>query len=111
LSAKQLIEYLAVQHKFDEVDRAKVKSLYVTLDEGRFFLPLGVRDFLVKLSQTSEAFLQVLADRSNLNVDDQEAWRSTADEAAALNARLREMYADLPRAFEEALAFKHIERG
>jgi hypothetical protein len=73
---------------------------------GGFFCPSES-----ELNQTSEAFLQVLADRSNLNVDDQEAWRSTADKAAALNARLREMYADLPRAFDEALAFKQIWQG
>jgi hypothetical protein len=110
-SAKQLVECLALQHEFYKVDHVKIRSFYVTLDEGRFFLPAGIRNFLGELERTSEDFLKVLADRSNLNVDDQEAWQSTADKASGLNARLREIYAELPRAFEEALAFKQIERG
>src|SRR5258707_13940275 len=109
-SAKQLVEYLALQHNFDKVDHAKVRSFYVALDEGRFFLPDNVRNFLNELHDVSEAFLTVLGERSNLDADDADIWSSTAEKAAALHAKLREMYAKLPLAFEEALAFKQIKR-
>ena len=81
----------------------------MTLDEGRFFLPEGVRKFLDELHQTSNRLLKVLGERSNLSLDDQEAWSSTADKASALTVKLLEMYAQLPRTFEEALAFKEID--
>jgi hypothetical protein len=102
-SAKQLVEYLALQNEFEKIDRTKIRTLYVILDEARFFLPDTVRNFLAELHQTSEAFLKVLADRSNLDADDQKKWSKTVDEAAALNGKLRDMYAKLPTVFEEAL--------
>ncbi len=110
-SARQLIDYLASQHEYEKVDHAKIRSFYVTLDEGRFFLPDGVRKALDKLHHTSEDFLTVLAERSNMNVDDQDKWRSTAERLSAIQASLREMYGNLPRTFEEALAFKQFRRG
>lgn len=109
-SAKQLVEYLAVLNEFEKVDHAKVRSFYVSLDEGRFFLPDSVRKVLDELHQTSEQFLTVLADRSNLNVDDEKTWHLTAEKAATLNKKLRDIYAKLPSTFEEALAFKQIRR-
>ena len=110
-SAKQLVEYLALHRDFDKVDHSKVRSFYVTLDEGRFFLPDNVRKFLSELHDTSEAFLTVLGERSNLNPDDADRWRSTAEKAAAFLAKLTDMYAKLPLVFEEALAFKQISRA
>jgi hypothetical protein len=109
-SAKQLIEYLALQHDFEKVDHNKVRSFYVALDEGRFFLPATVRKYLDELHDTSEAFLTVLAERSNLNVDDDAKWRETAESAASIQAKLRDIYGKLPSKFEEALAFKQVRR-
>jgi len=110
-AARHLIDYLAVQNDYEKVDYMKVRSFYVTLDEARFFLPDSVRKFLSELHQTSESFLKVLADRSKLSPDDDKAWRTTAVDAAANSAKLRDMYAKLPSIFEEALAFKQITRG
>ena len=108
LSAKQLIEHLAAQTELEKVDHGKVRSLFVTLDEGRFFLPEGVRKFLDELHQTSNRLLKVLGERSNLSLDDQEAWSSTADKASALTVKLLEICSAY-RTFEEALAFKEID--
>lgn len=110
-AAKQLVEYLTVQNEFEKIDHMKIRSLYVILDEARFFLPDSVRKFLAELHQTSEVFLEVLAHRSNLSTDDDEKWRETADKATACSAKLRDMYAQLPTVFEKALAFKEVERG
>jgi hypothetical protein len=110
-SAKQLIEYLVLQHEFEKVDHMKIKSFYVTLDEGRFFLPDAVRKFLDDLNHTSEAFLTVLGERSNLNADDEVTWKATAERLSNIQAKLREMYGKLPSVFEETLAFKQIKRG
>jgi hypothetical protein len=109
-SAKQLVEYLVLQNDFNKVDHMKVRSFYVTLDEGRFFLPDNVRKVLNELQGVSEDFLKVLGDRSNLDADDVETWRSAGEKAAAFHAKLREAYGKLPLAFEEALAFKQIKR-
>jgi hypothetical protein len=109
-SARQLIEYLVLQSEFSQVDHMKVKAFYVTLDEGRFFLPEGVRKALEELHRASEDFVGVLAERSNLSTDDNEAWCTTAEKAAATHGKLSEIFAKLPMVFEEALAFKQIRR-
>jgi hypothetical protein len=109
--AKQLIEYLAFQHDLEKVDHTKIRAIYVNLDEGRFFLPDSVRKFLDELHQASEEFLTVLGERSVLSPDDDAKWRSTAEKAAAAQARLREMYSQLPQRFEDALAFRQIKRN
>jgi hypothetical protein len=110
-AAKQLIEHLTQKSDFKALDHMKIRALYVTLDEGRFFLPQTLREFLSHLQQASEEFIKVLADRANLSTDDAKAWSATADEAAALNAKLRGIYKGLPTRFEEVLSFKAIEHA
>jgi hypothetical protein len=110
VSARQLIEYLALQHEIEKVDHTKIRSIYVTLDEGRFFLPDAVRKYLDELHHASEEFLTVLGERLNLSTEDDTKWNSTAEKAAAALAKLREMYSQLPHKFEEALAFRQIKR-
>jgi hypothetical protein len=82
----------------------------VTLDEGRFFLPDAVLQFLGELQRACEEYLLALGDRLNLNIDDDAKWRSTGDRAAASLKRLTDMYSELPQRFEQALSFKQIKR-
>ena len=72
-----------------------VEKLKLDLFEKRYALYTAAKQlimFLAELHLTSKAFLKVLADRSNLSTDDDEAWRETADAAA----KLRDLYAKLP---------------
>jgi hypothetical protein len=57
VSARQLLEYLAVHREFEKIDHTKIRSFYVTLDEGRFFLPDAVRKFLEELQNACEEYL------------------------------------------------------
>jgi hypothetical protein len=61
-AAKQLIEYLSLQREYEQIDHEKVRSIYVSLDESRFFLPEGAREFLAELHRASEEFVAALAD-------------------------------------------------
>jgi len=108
---KELIEYLSLRHDLQKIDHTKIRALYVHLDEARFFLPDGVRKFLEELHQACEEFLAILAEREILSTDDDVKWRSTAETASVKQAKLREIYSQLPRKFEEALAFKQFEQG
>ena len=40
-AAKQLLEYLTNIHDLEHTDSAKVRSLYVLIDEARFYFPSG----------------------------------------------------------------------
>jgi hypothetical protein len=79
------------------------------MDEGRFFLPPRLVDYLRTLQGAMEKFLTRLGERDLMSTDDP-SWRAAGDELAVLEAKLREMYAELPTVFEEALAFKQIQQ-
>jgi hypothetical protein len=108
-AAKELVEYISCGPWLDKIDHQKVRSLYVRMDEGRFFLPPRLVDYLRTLQGAMEKFLTRLGERDLMSTDDP-SWRAAGDELAVLEAKLREMYAELPTVFEEALAFKQIQQ-
>jgi hypothetical protein len=80
------------------------------LDEARFFFDTNIQSLLKKIHDECELFLLKLGERGNVNVDDQQQWSNLAEELAAQNKKLRDLYASLPQRFENALAFKQVTR-
>jgi hypothetical protein len=99
-----------VSHDADDVLRrtTEIRSLYIQLDEARFFFDEKVRGFLNRLHDDTESFLTDLI--ADVNVDDQTAWSARAERLARKQAILREAYANLPKVFESALGFSQLTR-
>jgi hypothetical protein len=108
-AAKQLIEYIALHRDTDKINTDKVKQLYVTIDEARFYFDPDVRDFLTVLTDRAEAYYTVLFERDHISIDDPK-WSATGDWLAERLAELRGMYADLPSKFEKALRFSQLQK-
>jgi hypothetical protein len=107
-ATKELLEYLPLIHDIQKSDTNKVRSLYVKMDEARFYFSPSICSLLENIRHHSEAFFEHLAERDQLNVDDREAWSAMADRLAADQAVLRKMYAKLPETFETALKFEQL---
>ncbi len=86
----------------------KIRELYVKIDEARFYFPWHIQQLLSEIHTASEAFLQHLGERGQINIDDETKWRACADMLTADQEKLRAFYAVLPQQFESALAFKQL---
>lgn len=106
-SAKSLIELVVSANDFDKIDHMKVRDLYVKIDESRFFFLPSLQQYLEALHKLTEDFLTLGAQRKTL-LNDEAKWSLSADELARYSAQLREIYAELPRKFESALAFERV---
>jgi len=106
--AKLLLEKIIVFGDRDDVVRGtnEIRDFYVTLDEARFFFDPDVCRLLETLHDNAEAFLTDLS--ADVNVDDPKAWSARAERLAKKQAVLRQMYADLPKRFENALGFAQL---
>ncbi|MEA2871316.1 MAG: hypothetical protein QOH67_1292, partial [Hyphomicrobiales bacterium] len=91
-------------------DAAKIRSLYVTLDEARFYFPTDICNILGDLHSRSELFLAHLgmARIRNIDVDEDEERTRNAETLASDQSMLRAIYASLPVDFAPALAFKQL---
>jgi hypothetical protein len=107
-AAKHLIEHVTLVSDIKTSNPTKIRELYVTLDEARFYFPPAIIQLLTDLTNTCEHFFGVLAKREQMSVDDHSLWNATADDLAFDQAQLRDMYASLPKKFETALAFKQL---
>ena len=107
-AAKALIEHVSFVSDIQKCDPTKVRTLYIKLDEARFYFPRDICTFLDDLHAKCELFFSHLAMREQFNIDDSEQWSKTADLLAADQSALREIYASLPRTFEQSLAFKQL---
>lgn len=109
-AAKRLIEHLVMVSDMMKQDATLIRQLYITMDEARFFYGPDICAFLDRLHDASEAFLTLLGERENMNIDDSDKWADTADRLALRQKRLREIYASLPVTFEPALSFDQLKR-
>jgi hypothetical protein len=113
-AAKQLLEYMPFITELAKSDTTKVRSLYVKMDEARFYFPPGICSLLNTIHDRCELFFEHLAirDRININADDyHEHWSRMADTLAADQSVLRSIYASLPSTFEKSLAFEQLKRS
>ena len=110
LAAKMLMENVTFLSDADDVLRrtTEIRSLYIQLDEARFFFDEKVCGFLNRLHDDTESFLTDLI--ADVNVDDQTAWSARAERLARKQAILREAYANLPKVFKSALGFSQLTR-
>ena len=80
------------------------------IDEGRFYFPVAVQEFLKEVVALSEQFVRTTTERDILRKDEQK-WTSMSDKLGSESLRLLRMYETLPEAFEEALAFKKLTQS
>jgi hypothetical protein len=109
-AAKRLIEHLVMVSDMKKQDSTLIRQLYVKMDEARFFYGQDICAFLARLHDASEAFLTILGERENINIDDSDKWTNTAERLALRQKHLREIYASLPATFKAALAFDQLKR-
>jgi len=109
-ATKELLEYIPFIHDLEKSDASKIRSLYIKLDEARFYFPPDIRSFLNEIHARCEAFFDDLAKRDRLNIDDHEKWSEMAAILAAHQSTLRAIYASLPQKFESSLAFEELTR-
>jgi hypothetical protein len=107
-AAKALIEHVSLVSDIQKCDPTKVRSLYIKLDEARFYFPPNICAFLDDLHARCELFFSHLSMREQFDLDDSEQWSKTADLLAADQSALRAIYAALPQRFETAFAFKQL---
>jgi hypothetical protein len=107
-AAKELLEYMPFVHDIEKSDSNKIRTLYVKMDEARFYFPPSICSLLDNIRRYCEEFFVHLAKRDRLNIDDREAWSAMAELLAADQATLRQIYAKLPETFETALKFEQL---
>jgi hypothetical protein len=109
-ATKRLIEHLVMVSDMKTQDPTLIRELYVKIDEARFLYGPDICAFLARLHDASEAFLTLLGERENMNIDDSVKWANTAERLALRQKHLREIYASLPTTFEAALSFDQLKR-
>jgi len=107
-ATKKLLEYMQFIHDIEKSDASKIRSLYVKMDEARFYFPSDICAVLKEINKRCELFFEHLAERDRINIDDREEWSRLAEILANDQAALRKIYASLPQTFEATLAFKQL---
>jgi hypothetical protein len=109
-AAKSLIECALATHDYDRIDHMKIIKLYAKLDESRFYFSKYIREFIDNIHELSETYIENLGQRTNPEID-RTRWSVEAEKIASDKKQLREMYSQLPRTFEPALAFTQLTAG
>ena len=107
-ATKALLEYVPFVTDIDKCDATKVRSLYVKLDEARFYFPPDICAFLDDIHAHCELFFSHLSMRDPVSIDDSEQWAKTGDLLASDQSALRTIYASLPSTFAKSLAFRQL---
>jgi hypothetical protein len=107
-ATKALIEHVSLVSDIQKCDATKVRSLYIKLDEARFYFPPDICAFLDDLHTRCDLFFSHLSIREQCDIDDSEQWSKTADLLVSDQSALRTIYASLPKRFETVLAFKQL---
>jgi hypothetical protein len=87
-----------------------IRDLRIKIDEARFFFPDQVRAFTTELDKACEAVFFKTDTRQTMGADAPD-WIATGDKLAGCQAKVREMYAQLPSRFEPALRFEQLTRS
>jgi hypothetical protein len=111
LAAKELIEYVSTHHKLNEVDSNHVRSLYVKLDEARFFFDKETIGFMQEITQTAEKRFELMRQHDLADADNEEVWGKLVEGLTGCDIALREMYAEAPEVFETSLRFDQLVKS
>jgi hypothetical protein len=107
-AAKEILEYVPFIDEIQKSDSARIRALYVKLDEARFYFPPAICSVLSDIKGRCELFFLHLSMRANTNIDNTEHWSKLAEMLASDQSMMRAIYASLPSTFESALAFKQL---
>jgi hypothetical protein len=108
-ATKALLEYMPYIHESGKQDASKIRSLYVKIDEARFYFPPDICAVLNEIHNGCERFFAHLAKRdTTVDIGDRVEWSRLADILANDQKALRTAYASLPQTFEKTLAFKQL---
>jgi hypothetical protein len=107
-AAKELLEYVPFITDILESDSNKIRSLYVKIDEARFYFPPDICAVLKAITDRSELFMTHLAERDRETHDDPDKWSRFADILAKDQSELRAAFQTLPQTFEKTFAFKQL---
>jgi hypothetical protein len=110
-AVKKLLEYVPFIDDIAKSDSTKIRSLYVKMDEARFYFPSDICAILDAIHKRCEHFMEQLAQRDRINlIDDghRDEWSQLADILAKDQTALRQTYGSLPQIFEKVLAFKQL---
>ena len=97
-AAKEILEYVPFIDEIQKSDSARVRALYVKLDEARFYFPPAICSVLSDIKDRCELFFLHLS----------EYWTKLAEMLARDQSMIQATYASLPSTFESALAFKQL---
>jgi hypothetical protein len=108
LAAKELIEYVSAHHELDKVDSNHVRSLYVKLDEARFFFDKETIKFMQEIVATAEKRFELMRQRDLADIDNEDIWSKLVDGLTGCDISMRKMYAQAPEVFEGSLRFDQL---
>lgn len=108
LAAKELIEYVSTHHELVKVDSNHIRSLYVKLDEARFFFDGNTIEFMQEIVSRAERRFELMRQRDLADVDNEDVWSNLVDGLTGCDIALREMYAEAPKVFESSLRFDQL---
>jgi hypothetical protein len=107
-AVKKLLEYVPFIDDIAKTDTSKIRSLYVKMDEARFYFPSDICAVLNEIHKRCELFFEHLAERDRINIDDRDEWSRLADILGDDQAALQKIYGSLPQIFETTFAFKQL---
>jgi hypothetical protein len=107
-ATKALLEYVPFVTEIEKCDTNRIRSLYVKLDEARFYFPQDICAFLDDIHARCELFFSHLSMRDQVSIDDAEEWGKTGELLASDQSMLKAIYASLPTTFSKSLAFKQL---
>ena len=102
-ATKDLIEYVRLNCN-GYTDPNIIRSMYIKLDESRFFFDCDIRKVLDEVHDECENLLKAIEERRHGAV----RWEGTAENVVRPQQKLNALYGSLPEAFEKALAFRHL---
>lgn len=107
-NAKELIEHVSNSGELKKIDHAHVRSLYVKLDEARFFFDQTTIRFLQEIVETAEKRFELMRQRELADEADEDTWGKLVEGLTGCDIALREMYREAPEVFETSLRFDHL---
>jgi hypothetical protein len=100
-----------VVNELDKVDSNHVRSLYVKLDEARFFFDKETIKFMQEIAATAERRFELMRQRDLADSENEYVWSKLVDGLTGCDISLRELYAEAPEVFEASLRFDQLTRA
>jgi hypothetical protein len=88
----------------------RIRALNITIDEARFFFGKRERTLFQGISTAAENYFGHLGEREQCK-DTDPKWSALGNVLANDISKLRQMYAELPADFEDALSFPHVTKS